>query len=215
MAGSVAAGGTSSNSPVTLAQAKSHLLTATDMPKGWSIEPGTTKTQNASYPAGSSYIACLGAAGGLQAALPPETDTPYFENKSGSQEIQDSISGFASAAGARASFDALANPRFAGCATGLLNHAMQTSAPKGATIGAVSVSPPLGPRFGPQTSGYVVEVPITTEGSKLLLIATSVFFVKGDLGQELIFNDYAPTGGGGAFPPAVIKRMVAVAKGRL
>ena len=87
--------------------------------------------------------------------------------------------------------------------------------PKGATVGTLSVSPPLGPRFGAQTNGYVVEVPITSQGSKLLLTATSVFFVKGDLGQQLTFNDYAPSGASGVFPPAVIRHMVAVAKGRL
>ena len=196
---------------VTVAQAKTQLLVASDMPKGWSTEHGTANTQNGAYPAGSTYIACLGAAG-LPEAVPPETDTPYFENKDGSEEIQDSISVFKTMNAAQSSFDALANPSFAACVTSALNAYLKSDPPKGGTLGTLTVSPPLGTKFGAHTNGYVVETPITTQGQQVVLTATTVFFLRGTLGQQLTFNEYTNSGSSTTFPPAVIRRMIAVAE---
>jgi hypothetical protein len=200
---------------VTVAQAKTHLLVASDMPKGWSTERGTANTQNGSYPAGSNYIACLGAAAGLPEAIPPETDTPYFQNKDGTQEIQESISVFKTSAAAQSSFAALANPAYSACATSALNAYLKSNPPKGGTIGTLTVSPPLGTKFGAHTNGYVVETPITTQGQKVVLTATAVFFLRGTLGQQLTFNEYSTSGSSVAFPPAVIRRMISVAERNL
>jgi hypothetical protein len=200
---------------VTVAQAKTHLLAASDMPKGWSTERGTANTQNGAYPAGSTYIECLGAAAGLPETVPPETDTPYFQNKDGSEEVQDSITVFKTSSAAQSSFAALANPTFAPCVTNALNLYLKSNPPKGGTLGSLTVSPPLGTKFGAHTNGYVVETPITTQGQQIVLTATTVFFLRGTLGQQLTFNEYSGSGSSAAFPPAVIRHMVAVAERNL
>jgi hypothetical protein len=213
-AGSSATGAATSQ-PVTVAQAKTHLLVASDLPKGWSKESGTANTQNGAYPSGSGYIACLGAAAGLPEAVPPETDTPYFQNKDGSEELQDSISVFKTSSAAKSSFAALANPAYAACVTSALNAYLKSNPPKGGTLGTLTVSPPIGTKFGAHTDGYVVETPITTQGQQVALTSTTVFFVKGTLGQQLTFNDYNAGTSSAAFPSATIRQMIAAAEKKL
>jgi len=213
-AGSSATGAATSPA-VTTAQAKTRLLVASDLPKGWSKESGTANTQNGAYPSGNGYAACLGAAVKLPEAAPPEADTPYFQNKDGSQEIQDSISIFKTSNAAKSSFATLANPAYAACLTTALTAYLKSSPPKGGTIGTLAVSPPIGTKYGAHTNGYVVETPITTQGQQIVLTSTTVFFLRGTLGQQLTFNEYNAAGSTTAFPPAVITRLVAVAEKKL
>jgi hypothetical protein len=213
-AGSSVAGAASSQA-VTTAQAKTHLLVVSDLPKGWSKESGTANTQNGAYPAGSGYVSCLGAAANVPTTVPPETDTPYYQNKDGSLEIQDAISVFKTSSAAKSSFAALANPAYAACLTNALNAYLKSNPPKGGTLGTLTVSPPIGTKFGAHTNGYVVETPITTQGQQVALTSTTVFFLKGTLGQQLTFNDYNAGTSSAAFPPATIKKMVAVAEKKL
>lgn len=201
--------------PVTKAQAKTHLLVLKDLPKGWSTERGTADTQNAAYPAGSTYIACLGPAAGLPEAVPPEVDSPYFQNKDGSQEIQDAISGFTTSAAAQSSFAALANPAFAGCASSALNAYMKSNPPQGGTVGTLTISPPLGAQFAAHTNGFVLTSPITSQGQTIVMRSTTVFFVRGTLGQQLTFTEYGGGSSGTPFPPAEIRRMITVAERKL
>ncbi len=154
-----AAAGAAAGQPVTGAQAKTHLLALSDLPKGWSTERGTADTQNAAYPAGSPFIACLGAGAGLPEAVPPEVDSPYFQNKDGSQEMQDAISTFKTSAAAHSSFAALASPAFAACASNALNAYLKSNPAQGATIGTLTVGPPLGTKFGAHTNGYRADRP--------------------------------------------------------
>ena len=207
--------GAALNQAVTTAQAKTHLLVASDLPKGWTKESGTANTQNGAYPAGSGYSSCLGAAANVPATVPPETDTPYFQNKDGSLEIQDSISIFKTSSAAKASYAALANPAYAGCLTNALNAYLKSNPPKGGTLGTLTVSPPIGTKFGAHTDGYVVETPITTQGQQVALTSTTVFFLKGTLGQQLTFNDYNAGTSSAAFPSATIRQMIAAAEKKL
>jgi hypothetical protein len=202
--------------PGTAAQAKTHLLVLADLPKGWSTEKGTANTQNAAYPAGSTYTACLGPAAGLPEAVPPEVDSPYFQNKDGSQEIQDAISTFKTSATAKSSFAALSSPAFAGCASSALNAYLKANPPQGATLGTLTVSPPLGAKFGAHTNGFVLTSPITTQGQTVIMMTTTVFFIRGTLGQQLTFTEYGAVGGSGTpFPPAEIRHMITVAERKL
>ena len=207
--------GAAAGQPVTGAQAKTHLLVLSDLPKGWSTERGTANTQNAAYPAGSTYIACLGAGAGLPEAVPPEVDSPYFQNKDGSQEVQDAISSFKTSAAAHSSFAALANPAFAACASSALNAYMKSNPPQGATIGTLTVGPPLGTKFGAHTNGFELTGPITSQGQTVDMTTTTVFFIRGTLGQQLTFTEYGPGGSGTAFPPAEIRHMITTAERKL
>jgi hypothetical protein len=210
-----AGGGAAAAGPGTEAQAKTHLLVLADLPKGWSTEKGTANTQNAAYPAGSTYVTCLGAAAGLPEAIPPEVDSPYFQNKDGSEEMQDAISGFATPAAARSSFAALANPAFAGCASSALNAYMKSNPPKGGTVGMLTMSPPLGTKFGAHTNGYVLTSPITSQGQTVVMRTTTVFFIRGTIGQQLTFSEYSAGSSDKPFPPAEIRHMITVAESKL
>jgi hypothetical protein len=184
------------------------------MPKGWSTESGTANTQNAAYPAGEGYAQCLGEPTGFPAAVPPEVDSPYFQNRDGSLEVQDSITVFNTAAQATSSFSTLASPKVAGCATTLLNSYLSSNPPKGAKIGTVTVSPPLGSRFGLDTNGYVVAAPITANGVTGMMTTTYVFFVRGQLGQQLMFTVYSNAGSSSSFPASTIRHLTTVAQER-
>ena len=210
-----AAAGAAAGQPVTGAQAKTHLLALSDLPKGWSTERGTADTQNAAYPAGSPFIACLGAGAGLPEAVPPEVDSPYFQNKDGSQEMQDAISTFKTSAAAHSSFAALASPAYAACASNALNAYLKSNPAQGATIGTLTVGPPLGTKFGAHTNGYQLTGPITSQGQTVVMTTTTVFFIRGTLGQQLTFTEYGSGSSGTAFPPAEIRRMITMAERKL
>ena len=149
------------------------------------------------------------------AAYPPEVDSPYFQNADGSLEIQDSISVFATAAQAKWSFNTLANSKLAGCMTALLNSYLSRNQPKGAKVGTMTMSPPLGSRFGPHTNGYITVAPITVQGVTMMMNQTLVAFVRGKLGQQILFTLYNTPGSSSSFPPSVIRHLVTVAQKRL
>jgi hypothetical protein len=198
------------------ADAKKDLIVRSDMPKGWSTEAGTANTQNGAFPAGAALAQCLGESAGFPAEGPPEVDSPYYQNGDGSLEVQDSITVFTSAAQARSSFSALANPKFSGCFAPLLNSYLSSSnPPNGGKIGTVTVSAPLGSQFGPRTNGYLSTASITAAGVKAMMNQTLVYFVRGKLGQQLIFTLYSNPGSSPGFPPSVIRHLVRVAQGRL
>ncbi|HEY2562707.1 MAG TPA: hypothetical protein VGI44_03280, partial [Acidimicrobiales bacterium] len=199
----------------TLAQAKKDLLVRSDMPKGWFTESGTANTQNGEYPAGPNFAQCLGEPANFPAAAPPEVDSPYYQNKDGSLEVQDSITVFANAAQATSSFGALANPKLEGCATTLLNDYLSANPPKGGTVGTATVSPPLGSKFGPATDGFVEVAPITAQGEKATATTTTVFFLRGVVGQQLDFSVYSAPGSSGTFPAALIRQLTTLAQKRL
>ncbi|MGH9046576.1 MAG: hypothetical protein ACRDVW_04600, partial [Acidimicrobiales bacterium] len=106
------------------AQAKKHVLVLSDMPSGWHTEAGTggASTSNG-LPDASVLAGCLGVPAKLIEANPPEYDSPYFENKSGSLEVQDAVSVFPSLKEAHAQFAAIANAKTPACMTTYVNSA--------------------------------------------------------------------------------------------
>jgi hypothetical protein len=204
----------SASGSAALAQAKKDLVVRSDLPKGWSKESGTANTQNGEFPAGLEFGQCLGEPANFPSA-PPEADSPYYQNTDGSLEVQDSVTVFHNAAQATSSFEALANPKFAGCATTLLNDYLSANQPKGASVGTVTVSSPLGSKYGVGTNGFVTTAPITSQGENVNDITTTVFFVHGAVGQQIDFDIYAPPGSSAAFPAALIRQVTAVAAKRL
>ena len=84
------------------AQAKKLLLVLSDMPKGWKTEKGSGGGGSSNFPGATQLASCIGVPASLITSNPPEVDSPYYENKSGSLEVQDSVSVFPSAkSGAR------------------------------------------------------------------------------------------------------------------
>jgi hypothetical protein len=196
------------------AQAKKLLLTLSDMPKGWKKEKGSGGGGSSNFPGASQLASCIGVPASLITSNPPEADSPYYENKSGSLEVQDSVSVFPSAKTATADFNALANAKTPACMTTLMNGSFKAqilaSAGKGATLGTITVTRADPANFASGTTGMVMSLPITEQGVSLTAVITAVYYVKGKFGQQIDFNSYGP-----AFPTSLAKSLTTTALHRL
>jgi hypothetical protein len=196
------------------AQAKKLLLTLSDMPKGWKREKGNGGGGSSNFPGASQLASCIGVPAGLITSNPPEADSPYYENKSESLEVQDSVSVFPSAKGAEADYNALANAKTPACMTTLMNGSFKSqilsSAGKGATVGTITVTRADPADFAPGGTGLVMSLPISEQGVSLTAVLTVVYYVKGKLGQQIDFDSYGP-----AFPASIAESLTATALHRL
>jgi hypothetical protein len=196
------------------AQAKKYLLTLSDMPKGWKTEKNSSGNGSGTFPGAKQLAGCIGVPSNLINANPPEVDSPYFETKSGSLEVQDTVSIFSSAKVARASLAAMANPKTPSCMAALMNGSFKSSlaasAGKGAEVGTITVGRIDPAEFGRDTTGLVMSLPVTDQGVSITADIQAVFYVKGKFGQQITFNSYGST-----FPAATAKSLTATALNRL
>jgi hypothetical protein len=194
--------------------AKKLLLTLSDMPKGWKKERGSGGGGSSNFPGASQLASCIGVPTSLISSNPPEVDSPYFEDKAGTLEVQDSVSIFPSARAATADLNALANTKTPACMTTLMNGSFKAqilaSAGKGATLGTITVTRFDAANFASGATGIVMSLPISEQGVSLTAIITAVYYVKGKLGQQIDFNSYGP-----AFPTSLAKSLTATALHRL
>jgi hypothetical protein len=208
----VAGAGASAASSRT--SAKKLLLTLSDMPKGWKKERGSGGGGSSNFPGASQLASCIGVPTSLISSNPPEVDSPYFEDKAGTLEVQDSVSIFPSARAATADLNALANTKTPACMTTLMNGSFKAqilaSAGKGATLGTITVTRFDAANFASGATGIVMSLPISEQGVSLTAIITAVYYVKGKLGQQIDFNSYGP-----AFPTSLAKSLTATALHRL
>jgi hypothetical protein len=196
------------------AQAKKLLLVLADMPKGWKKEKGSGGSGSSSLPGATLLASCIGVPSTLISSNPPEVDSPYYENKSGSLEVQDSVSVFPSAKAAASAYNALANAKTPACMTTLMNGSFKAqilgSAGKGATLGTITVTRADPADFAPSSTGLVMSLPISDQGVSLTAILTVVYYIKGKLGQQIDFDAYGPT-----FPTSLAETLSATALHRL
>jgi hypothetical protein len=196
------------------AQAKKLLLTLHDMPKGWKTEKGNSSSSSSSFPGATQLASCIGVPASLVNSNPPQAVSPYFENKGGLLEVQDTVSVFPSASKAAANFSALNNAKTPACMTTLMNGSLKAqilaSAGQGATIGTITVTKASLAGFPSGSSGIVMALPITDQGVSINATLTAVYYRKGKLGQEIDFNSYGP-----AFPVSLAKSLTGTALHRL
>jgi hypothetical protein len=196
------------------AQAKKDLLVLSDMPTGWKTEKGSSSGGSGGIPGAKQLAGCIGVSSKLINSNPPEVDSPYFENASGSLEVQDTVSTFGSAKVAKAELAALSNAKTPGCMTTLLNGSFKTkiaaSAGQGASLGNITVTPADSANFAPGTHGLDITIPVSSQGQSLTVNIAVVYGVKGALGQEISFNSY-----GSAFPAQISQSLTATALSRL
>jgi hypothetical protein len=195
------------------AQAKKMLLVLSDMPHGWKTEKGSGGGGSSNFPGATQLASCIGVPSRLLKPPPPEV-SPYFENKDGSLEVQDSVSVFSSATTAKAELGAMSNTKTPACMTTIMNGAFKTkitaSAGEGATVGTITVTRVNSADFGPGTTGLVMSLPISEQGVSITAKITAVYFIKGKFGQQVDFNSYGPV-----FPASVAKTLTATASHRL
>jgi hypothetical protein len=196
------------------AQAKKLLLTLSDMPKGWKQEKGGAGGGSSNFPGASQLASCIGVPAGLISSNPPQANSPYYESKNESLEVQDSVSVFPSAKTAKTDYNALANAKTPACMTTLLNGSFKAqilgSAGKGATVGTITVTRADPADFAQGGTGLVMSLPISEQGVSITAVITAVYFIKGKLGQQIEFNSYGP-----AFPTSLAESLTATALHRL
>jgi hypothetical protein len=196
------------------AQAKKLLLTLSDMPKGWKREKGNAGGGSSNFPGAAQLASCIGVPAGLISANPPQANSPYYENKSESLEVQDGVSVFPSAKTAESDFGALANAKTPACMTTLMNGSFKAqilgSAGKGATVGTITVTRADPADFAPGSTGLVMALPISDQGVSLTAVLTVVYYIKGELGQQIDFSSYGP-----AFPTSLAESLTTTALHRL
>jgi hypothetical protein len=206
--------GAGASSASSKAQAKKLLLTLADMPKSWKKEKGSGGSGSSSLPGAAQLASCIGVPASLITSNPPEADSPYYENKGGLLEVQDSVSVFPSAKTAESDYNALANAKTPACMTTLMNGSFKAqilgSAGKGATLGTITVTRADPADFAPGSTGLVMSLPITDQGVSLTAVLTVVYYIKGKLGQQIDFNSYGPT-----FPASLAESLSATALHRL
>jgi hypothetical protein len=199
-----------------LTQAKGHLLGLSAMPKGWKTEKGTGGSGGSSaFPGASQLASCVGAPAQLITANPPEINSPYYENKGGTLEVQDTVTVFPSAKKAKAEYAVVSNTHTPTCLSSIVNgpafkSQLATASGKDATIGTITVAKLGTANFAPGVTSVQLSIPITYQGLTITARLTEVFFVKGDLGQQITFNAYDTT-----FPASLSRRLTALATSRL
>ena len=196
------------------AQAKKLLLTLSDMPKGWKKEKGSAGGGSSNFPGATQLASCIGVPASLITSNPPEADSPYYENKSGSLEVQDSVTAFPSAKAAQSDYDALANAKTPACMSTLMNGSFKAqilaSAGKGATLGTITVTRADPAEFANGSTGLVMSLPISEQGVSLTAVITTIYYIKGKFGQQIDLNAYGP-----AFPTSLAQSLTATALHRL
>jgi hypothetical protein len=196
------------------AQAKKALLVLADMPSGWKTEKGSTSNGTSNFPGAKQLAGCIGVSSKLINSNPPKVDSPYFQNKSGSLEVQDSVSIFASAKVAQAKLGLMANTKSPSCMTTVMNGAFKTkvaaSAGKGATLGTITVTRANPANFAKGATGLIISIPITDQGQSVNADIEAVYYIKGARGHEIDFYSYdAP------FPASISKTLASTAFNRL
>jgi hypothetical protein len=207
----VLAGGTAGgSSPAGKTQAKKALLVLSDMPKGWKSTSSSGEGNN-NFPGAKQLAGCIGVASSLIDSNPPEVDSPDFHSSNQSLEVDDSVSIFHSSKLADEEYAAISNAKTPTCMATLMNGPFKaeiaSSGGKGTTVGTITVDHSSSPKG---TSAFAVGLPITTQGVSVLAKLTIVYFVRGQLGQQITYYGYGPT-----FPASLEKHLTTVALRRL
>ncbi len=198
-----------------LAFAKSHLLRLSDLPSGWKAENTVSTGKGGSFPGAKQLARCLHVPTKLIATTAPEANSPYFQNKDGSLEVQGSISVFATAQNANAQYAAISDAKTPRCMTGLANTSsfkskVLGSAGQGTKLGHISVTSANGGVVGSNAAGFTIRIPIKAQGASVTALLTEIFFISGRFGEQISFNAYDKV-----FPASLAKRLVSTAKKRL
>ncbi len=207
------AAGASNSSKV--AQAKKLLLVLSDLPQGWSKQKGSSNSGSNSFPGANKLAACIGVPAKLIEANPPQANSPTYQNKGDTLEVQDGVSVFSSAKEAKAEFNAVANAKAPACTATAMNtpvfrKTVLSGAGKGSQIGTITATAIDPATYAPGAAGFVLVIPLKVQGVSLNISFAVVYYVKGKLGQQIQFTSYGAT-----FPPSLASALSAVAAHRL
>jgi len=188
------------------AQAKKALLELSDLPAGWTSSPSSSSGAG-SFSGAPQLASCIGVPTQLIVTTPPEVDSPQFENRGGTQIVQDSISIYPSAKYARQEFAAVSSRKTPGCISALLND-VSGSGLAGGSAGSASVKR-LPSASG--TAAFSVDTTVKAQGrAGTHTHLELVYLVRGQWGDALTLLDV-----GSSPSPALVAHLVSVAQSRL
>jgi len=188
------------------AQAKKALLELSDLPAGWTSSPSSSSGAG-SFSGAPQLASCIGVPTQLIVTTPPEVDSPQFENRGGTQIVQDSISIYPSAKYARQEFAAVSSRKTPGCISALLND-VSGSGLAGGFAGSASVKR-LPSASG--TAAFSVDTTVKAQGrAGTHTHLELVYLVRGQWGDALTLLDV-----GSSPSPALVAHLVSVAQSRL
>jgi hypothetical protein len=161
---------------------------------------------------GSPQLAsCIGEPTQLTQYTPPQVDSPRFQDKNGSEVVENSISIYPSAKYAQEEYAALSSHKTAGCISALFNDlsGSGSSGNSGAPAAKVSVRKLASPggtgAFAIDTSGSSAGTSTSTRTEMELL-----YFVRGKLGDAIDVLSF-----GSPPPPSFTQHLLSVAQSRL
>ncbi len=185
------------------AQAKSALVSLSDLPHGWtSSTVPSTSASGTGFSGGPELARCLGVPTKLVTSNPPKELSPLYSNPGGSELVQDTISIYPSAAYAHSVFDAVSSRKSAGCIAAELNSAGGSSASDRASV--TRLTSPKG------TAEFTLDATVSGGSGKPTPTSTEiVYFVHGQYGTGLDVET------SGTQPPtALTAQLLSVAQAR-
>ncbi len=197
-----------------LGQAKKDLLVRADFPSGWSGQGGVTKGSSSSaFPGEDQLAACLGVSKALLSLNPPSLNSPNFQNKDGSDGVQDNVSVFGSPKVGASEYAAISDPRVPSCMTSDLQgpgrQQLTQAIGSGATVGTITVTPAAQAMLVPHSSGFTISFPVVTQGVTVPSAVTVVSMVRGRYASQLTL-----TAAGLPFSATLAHHLVAAAYAR-
>ena len=204
------AGAAGASTASAKAQANKTLLLLTDMPKGWTAVKHTNGG-GGNFPGAKQLAGCIGVASSLITSNPPSVNSPNFTSKDQTLEVDDNVSIFHSTKVAHAQYAAISNAKTPACMATLMNTTFKTQivsgAPKGTTVGTITVVHAASQKG---TSAFAIGAPVSSGGVTLKLNMIMVFFIKGQLGEQITYYGYGPV-----FPASLAAHLTSVAAGRI
>jgi hypothetical protein len=186
------------------AQARKALVVLSDLPAGWTSSPSTS-SGGGNFTGAPQLARCIGVPTQLIVSAPPKVDSPQFQDKSGTQVVQDAISIYPSAKYAQQEFAAVSSRKTPACIGELFNGASVTG---GASTTSTSVKRIASPKG---TAAFRIDTTVKSQGAGSMPAHLELLFlVHGQLGDAL-----ALVGAGTAPSAALAQHLLAVARSRL
>ncbi len=195
-----------------VAQAKTSLLLASDLPAGWTTSPSSSDN---SFPLAhaKSMASCIGVPTSVLTDNSPSASSPEFDSMNQALSVDDQVTDYRSARVAQAQLASITSKKTPACFAALMNGtekpSLASSIGRGTKIGKIVVTRDH-TNYGPGTAGLIMEIPVSTSSDALTVRSELVFAVKGHESQQLTF-----TAAPGTFPTILAQQLAKTAVARL
>ena len=179
--------------------AKNELLQLSDLPSGWSASGSITSGAGTGLsPQQIQQLAsCLGISVSAIDTNPAQASSPTFNDPTGVVSVQDDVSVYPNAQGARTDFSTFSNPKSPSCIVSVFGPTFrkeaQSGLQSGQTFGTLSASKKTFPSYGDESGQLELVAPIT-QGNQVVHIYVDIYIVVKGRGESviLVFSPGSP-----------------------